>query len=211
MLFFVKYEINYKEQELVRLGEVCEIKSGLILARKESKNRTPHKYNIFTLKSFLQDGFIDKKMLDSMFTEKPLDSTYLTQKGDIIIRLSKPYTATLINKATENLVFTSNFICVQSSEVIYPEYLLWVLNSTFIQEELRKSSFGSNYEMVKASTYANLEIELPSLDHQYKMGELYKLSLQEIQLLELLAKQKRTYTNSLLDLHINNKNMGVKK
>ncbi len=196
---------------MVQLGDVCNIKSGLILARKMAKKKTLHVYRVLTLKSFLTDGKIDTALLDTMYASEELSNTYLTQVGDILVRLSYPYTAVCIDETTKGIVYSSNFICIQPSEKIYPEYLLWFLNTNDVRNEMNGFASGTSFAMVKAGVFKELSINLPDLETQKKLGDLYNLLKQEIHLLEKLANEKRNYANALFGVHIKNKKQEVRK
>ena len=77
----------------MHLGELASVRSGLVLARKESREPTPYCYNLLTLRSIHPDGSIAQEDLSVFHASEPLKAEYLTQPGDIIVRLTTPYTA----------------------------------------------------------------------------------------------------------------------
>ena len=81
----------------MHLGELASVRSGLVLARKESREPTPYCYNLLTLRSIHPDGSIAQEDLSVFHASEPLKAEYLTQPGDIIVRLTTPYTAILID------------------------------------------------------------------------------------------------------------------
>ena len=47
----------------MHLGELASVRSGLVLARKESREPTPYCYNLLTLRSIHPDGSIAQEDL----------------------------------------------------------------------------------------------------------------------------------------------------
>ena len=69
----------------MHLGELASVRSGLVLARKESREPTPYCYNLLTLRSIHPDGSIAQEDLSVFHASEPLKAEYLTQPGDIIV------------------------------------------------------------------------------------------------------------------------------
>ena len=80
----------------MKLEKIADISTGLVLARKKSSNNEGVVYDLLTLKSFNENGYIEDEYLDNFISEEKIKSQYLTQEGDIIVRLSSPNTAIYI-------------------------------------------------------------------------------------------------------------------
>lgn len=184
--------------ELKKLGALATFNSGLVLSRKISKEKTAYKYNVLTLKSISSDSYIDHKLTETVFMTEHLKSEYVTHRGDIIIRLSVPYTAALIDTNTEGLVIPSNFIVVRSSKEINTNYLYCLLNTDEIKSDILKNTSGGILGVIKSSYYTELAIQLPNLKTQQQIGNLYLLSKRESQLLKKLTSQKTLYYKSVI-------------
>lgn len=184
--------------ELKKLGALATFNSGLVLSRKISKEKTAYKYNVLTLKSISPDSYIDHKSTETVFMTEHLKSEYLTHHGDIIIRLSVPYTAVLVDTNTEGLVIPSNFIVVRNIKKIDTNYLYCVLNTDEIKSDILKNTSGGILGVIKSSYYTKLAIQLPNLKMQQQIGGLYLLSKRESQLLEELTFQKTLYYKSVI-------------
>lgn len=184
----------------MRLKQGATVRSGLVLARKLLKEKTEYSYRSINLKSIDAKGYVKKETLDVVYAKEPLSEDYLTTIGDIIVRLSTPYTAVLIDEATENLVIPSNFVVIRTrSEVILPEYLVWLLNTEFIRKKVYENSTSNMLGSVTATYYQNLEIDLPSVSEQQKIADIYRLSMKEISLLYRLAREKEKYYEQILE------------
>lgn len=81
----------------MNLGTVAVIRSGLVLSRKLSREISSYRYPLLNLRAIHPDGYILPDSLEVYYATELLRQQYLTQQGDIIIRLSIPYTAILID------------------------------------------------------------------------------------------------------------------
>lgn len=194
----------------IALGELANVRSGLILSRKESNNYDDSqcRYSLLNLKSFREDTTIDMEALDTFCTQELLESKYLTQKGDIIVRLSSPYTAVLITDQTAGLVISSGFavIKVENTDRLLPEYLYWLLNSRFVKNDLFRHNSRNMIGAIRPLYYNDLVILLPSMAIQKEIGTLHLLARRETFLLHSLAEQKANYNTMLLENQYNELN-----
>ena len=182
------------------LGENAEVRSGLVLARKQSKTKTENRYNLLNLRSINEDATINKATLDVFDATEKLDSTYLTQPSDIIIRLSAPYTAVLIDQTTTGLLISSNFAVIRADKTkIAPEYLYWYLNTEEIKKDIVKNSARNVIAAIRPQYYAQLQLKDIPLEKQKKIGELNQLAKKELNLLQQLQTEKAKYYETKLN------------
>ena len=134
------------------------------------------------------------------YATEPLRQDYLTQQGDIIIRLSVPYTAILIDTDMTGIVVSSNFVIIRlNKKYMLPEYLLWLLNTPDIKKKIYESSSSNMLSAVRPTFFAELEVLLLSLADQEKIAKLNLLAKQETQLLKNLADEKERYYTAVID------------
>ncbi len=184
----------------MNLGNVAAIRSGLVLSRKLSRERSPYCYPLLNLRAIHPDGYILPDGLEVFHAIEPLHQEYLTQQGDIIIRLSIPYTAVLIDSDMAGIVVSSNFAIVRSNqEYILPEYLLWLLNTPDIKKKIYESSSSNMLNAVKPTFFVSLNVSLLSLANQRKISQLNLLAKQQSRLLKKLAEEKEKYYAIVLD------------
>ncbi|MCK4491988.1 MAG: hypothetical protein KAU03_05145, partial [Candidatus Altiarchaeales archaeon] len=83
----------------MKLINMSEVQTGLVLVRKkaDASDKDANKYNVLTLKSFEPRGWLNERELNVFLSKEKLENKYLTKKGDIIIRLTTPYTAICMN------------------------------------------------------------------------------------------------------------------
>lgn len=175
----------------MKLGNAALVRSGLVLARKQAKEPTGYRYSLLNLKSIHAGGFIDTTLCDVFDSVESLNPEYLTHKGDIVIRLTIPYTAVLITENTEGYVIPSSFVVVRTDRsVLLPEYLFWLLNSQKVKQEIYESAVSNMLGAVKPRYFAEYELEDISLPQQRILAELNRLARRETQLLAQLASEK---------------------
>lgn len=184
----------------MKLEELSSVRSGLVLSRKQSKKTTNFQYPLINLRSVLPDGTIDLTETDIYHAIEPLKRDYLSQKEDIVMRLTAPYTAILIDQATENMVISSNFVVIRvECHLVLPEFLFWLLNTQKVKRTIYENATSNMLSAVNAKFLSNLEVELPPVDMQKKIAQLNLLARQESQLLKKLTEAKEAYYAGLLD------------
>ncbi len=152
------------------------------------------KYKMLNLKAVNDEGYIEDTLLEDFWAKERLKSGYLTQAGDIVVRLTTPFTAVLIDKEHTGFIIPSHFVVIRTdSRQILPEYLNWFLNEDRVRQELHQNLSSTMIGTVKPKVYACLEIDLITLEEQKKIAELYKLSKKELRLLEQMRVQKELY------------------
>lgn len=184
----------------MKLGTVATIRSGLVLSRKLSRELSPFRYPLLNLRAIHPDGYILPGSLEVFYATEPLRQEYLTQQGDIIIRLSIPYTAILIDANMVGMVVSSNFAIIRlNQDYMLPEYLLWLLNTPDIQKKIYESSSSNMLSAVRPTFFAELEILPLTLSGQEKIAKLYLLAKRETWLLKKLADEKERYYAAVID------------
>ena len=114
----------------MKIGALADVRSGLVLSRKQSKEPTDYRYSLINLRCIQPEGIIDLNESDIYEAKEPLKEEYLSQRGDIVVRLTAPYTAVLIDDTTSGMVISSNFVVIRiEDKQLLPEYLFWLLNT----------------------------------------------------------------------------------
>lgn len=185
-----------------KIGEIASVSTGLVINRKQAnKYEKPlKKYKMLTLKSFSMQGWLNKDELEIFDSAQIIDKRYLTQKGDIIIRLSNPHTAITIDKESIGILVPSLFVIMRVfTNDILPEYLNLLLNSDTTKRFYAVNSIGSTIQIIKASALKEIKILLPSLEHQRKTVELYLLMYKEGKLLYELMNSKEKQNKVIME------------
>lgn len=125
----------------MKLQDLASVRSGLVLSRKQAKEPSEYRYPLINLRCIQQEGTIQLKEADIYEAKEPLKEEYLSQSGDIIVRLTAPYTAVLIDETTSRMVISSNFVVIRvEDKSLLPEYLFWLLNTEKIGDVYERNA-----------------------------------------------------------------------
>ncbi len=180
--------------EDMKLEEIANIKTGLVLARKKANENAVEKYmyKFITLKSISNFGSLDTNYFNELKSKEKLSHDYLSQKGDIIIRISEPYTAIYITDEFSNKIIPSSFYIIRLiNRNILSEYLAWYLNSECAKKQFMTHNISSTVNIIQSSSLRQMKIQVPDLDKQKLIVNIQKLYLKEITLLDELNMEKQ--------------------
>ena len=184
----------------MKLQDLASVRSGLVLSRKQAKEPVGYPYRSINLRAIQPDASINLSEVDVYQAKEPLKPEYLSQIGDIIVRLTAPYTAVLVDETTEGMVISSNFVVIRiESEKLLPEYLFWLLNTQSVKRDIYENATSNMLGAVNAKFLAEIEIALLPIAEQHKLAQLYLTSRREIRLLRELAEEKERYYAKFLE------------
>ena len=186
----------------MRLDKLATINTGLVTARKQAKWKDENtiKYKSINLKVINDKGYIEDSLIEEFQATEKIKPLYLTQSGDIIVRLTYPFTAVLIDELHKGLIIPSHFVIIRvNKEKLLPEYLYWLLNTEKIKQKLQQNISSTIIGTVKPKSYAELDIETINLEEQLKIGELNMLAKKELKLLVQIIDQKEKYYKEAID------------
>ena len=186
--------------ERMKIGALADVRSGLVLSRKQSKEPTDYRYPLINLRCIQPEGIIDLNESDIYEAKEPLKEEYLSQRGDIVVRLTAPYTAVLIDDTTSGMVISSNFVVIRiEDKQLLPEYLFWLLNTQKVKRKIYENTTSNMLGAVKAKFLTDFELTVLPVEDQYKIAQLNLLAKKESQLLKELATEKEKLYSCLLD------------
>lgn len=198
-----------KLDEKMKLQEIVSVRSGLVLSRKQSKESTDYLYPLINLRCVQPDGAINLNDSDIYEAKEPLKEEYLSRRGDIVVRLTAPYTAVLIDDTTSGMVISSNFVVIRiEDKQLIPEYLFWLLNTPQVRRKIYENATSNMLGAVKAKFLANFEITLLPVEVQKAIAQLNLLSKMEARLLKELAEEKEKLYSYLLNQAYRNAKKG---
>ena len=178
----------------MQLADAAVIRSGLVLARKHARKTTAFRYTQLNLRSIESNGTINTDLADIFDATEPLNAEYLTQENDIVIRLSAPYTAVLINESTTGMVISSNFVVIRTDErTLVPGYLYWLLNTRKVKKQIYENATNNMLGAINTKYFSTFEISNISVQQQRIIANLHLLAKRENQLLFELAAEKDKY------------------
>lgn len=188
----------------VKLGDVAEIRTGFMTTRNKNsgKDGKKFKYKLLNLKCIDKFGFINSSMIEDFESCEKLKSDFLTRKGDILIRLSFPYTVVFIDKSElYGLLVPSHFAIIRTKpEAALPEYVFWALKRAKSRALLmQRSSVTSALATIPAAQIEEVMIPGFSLEKQKTIGNLFICGEREFELSMRLANEKRSFYSAFLE------------
>ena len=177
----------------MKLKNISKVQTGLVLVRKRAyaKDKDIYKYSMLTLKSFEPQGWLNDAKLDLFISKEKIESKYLTRKGDIIIRLTTPYTAISINNMQKGLIIPSNFAIIRLTEQkVIPEFVALFLNSESIEKKFFKLSISATMPLIKTTHLKDMDVPEKPLTMQKNIIEFNQLYVKEKILLSKLMNEK---------------------
>lgn len=177
----------------MKLGHIAQIRTGLVLSRKKAEidYEVRAKYKLLSLKNLSDDGMINNDSFDEFTSNDTLDDHYFTEEGDVLMRLSSPYTSVYIDENHTGLLIPSYFSIIKVDETkVLPQYLTWYLNSMTVKNELERSQAGSRIPSTNQNAIRNIPIILPPILKQKVLIELNRLHQKEKMLYKKLLEEK---------------------
>ncbi len=122
------------------------------------------------------------------------------QFGDIVFcSRRRTYTAAIIGESVKDVIVAAPLFLVRPDrKKVLPEYLLWWMSQPDTRNYFASQSETKSVQMIKKQTLEQLEVKLPDLGKQYKISEIFKLSLKEQNFLEEIKRYKGLYIQKLL-------------
>ncbi|MBH8608026.1 restriction endonuclease subunit S [Thermoactinomyces sp. CICC 10521] len=180
----------------MRLGDIAQFKTGLVLTRKKAEFEFHIKatYPTITLKNIDSDGFFNDEPFELFHSHEKLDQQYFTEPDDVLFRLNYPNTAVFIGEEHAGLLVPSMFAVIRiSDQSVLPEFLAWYLNSEEVKNHLLRFQSGTMMPVTNKRTLEQIVIpELP-LGKQKAIVELAKLIWKEKQLYQRLIREREQF------------------
>lgn len=184
----------------LKLGDISEIESGLILSRKRARNdlELEKKYKTLSLNNIEPHGDFNEAELEGFPSNELLDEHYFTQVGGILLRLNEPFTSVCIQEHQAGVLIPSYFVSIKIiHEEFLPEYVSWYLNTSKVKREFFRSQSGTLTPNINQKIIRKLKIPKLSLKEQRNITQLHQLYLRERRLLKELINQKDTYYQAI--------------
>lgn len=183
------------------LGDIFQVRSGLVVARKKvaTKDDAKFKYKQLNLRSINKNGYINIEDLEVFQSDEKINYDYLTAVGDIIIRLSEPYTAIYITKEYENLVITSNFAVIKRSNLYTSEFIAYYLNGDFVKKQLYSNMQGSIVRSISISAIEKIELPKLTKHKQELFAKLAEILSNKLRITEEIKNLEIKLQKNIID------------
>ena len=182
------------------LNGFASVRSGLVLSCKKSKGGEGELYALLTLRSVKEEGVLDMSAVDMYVSASVLPSVYQTAVGDVVVRLTWPYSAVLIDEQSSGMLVSSHFVIIRPDrEKLNPGYLHWVLNRQSTRRLIYENTSANMLNAVRPQFFSELKISLPPMVEQKKIAELQLLTRRERILQEMLMQERSNLAKVLTE------------
>ena len=191
----------------MKLIDIADVSLGTILTRVKPQNELDDCLEIDTITmqelSYIA-GYSDNvwSTLFSKISKQKKDKCLLTKESDVVIGLSSQ-NSMVITKERANKLLLSNFclVRIKNQELLDPHYFVWLINECkSLNKQLTGSMQGSAYvKMFSLDTIRNLDIDLPVIDVQRRIGKIYSLGIEKDRLSKRIIELNRILRNTLIE------------
>jgi restriction endonuclease S subunit len=181
-----------------KLKDIADIQLGLVLARKEADEDSPHRYTRLTLKSLGEDGEMNPAKNENFTSSEELNPAFLTQTGTILMKLFAPLNPVLITEETTGYVIPSQIAIITAREAALPEYLYLYLSLEATATQLLSQMTGTVLRALTLKTLSEFEIALPPMKKQQSICNLHKLYRKKYKLQDELIARERLLMQSIV-------------
>ncbi|MGU9937076.1 restriction endonuclease subunit S [Empedobacter brevis] len=184
-----------KNIKRVKVKEIANFSFGFHTSKIEKKG-----IKYLQARNFNEVGqFLNN--VDNFIAKDKTKEDHILNDGDILfVGKGMRFFAHCYKKEMGDAVASSIFYVIKANrEVVLPDYLTCILNHSKSHNYFNSIGAGSSIPSIRKSELADYEIDLPSLETQHKIVEMYNLHNQEIQLLEQLKEKKQIRFNQLIN------------
>ncbi len=164
------------------------------------RNQNSFKYYYIPQKSVF-DNNIDSNTFETIVTNKKVENKYLAHYKDIIIKLTPPYNAAVVDFKRNDVIVPSNFAIIRVKDEFISVFLAYVLNGPNVKKQLRRLVEGSNIPIIKINNLKDIKIKKRSSYKQIEYAKLfYLLDIRKELLLRKIELEDKLKDNILSKL-----------
>lgn len=191
---------------LLILSDCATVSQGSILSRiKTVESSESISMSLYTSREMNESLGIPyrgntEKSQDLFINRDRLDKVTTTKKGMALINLTS-HQAVAVREEHLDKIVTSNFAIIEPTKKLDPLYFEWYFNENPIcRKHLRAMMQGSSVTAISIQRLRSLSLELPSMQDQQIIGNIFKNLYKKKQLLnEQLLLEEQLINYKILD------------
>ncbi len=167
--------------------------SGQIMSRVTASTKNGEEsigtYKVIIPKCINSDGTLTLADMAEEELKTVPDEKRVTKAGDIVMKLSTPYSAAMIDKSSEGCLVPSFCAIVKCSDPdIDPDYLLAFINSELCKDQLKRQVAGAVMTVLSVGKVSDVLIPVPSIEKQKQVAAEYMESQRKLMVIrEIMA------------------------
>ncbi len=147
----------------------------------------------------ISSGFINDEDIVYNNYRTNIDERRVTKENDIVIKVTPPFAAALVDKNHENLLVSSFCMILNGlPNEILPGYLTAYLNSDDGVKQVTSHMAGSTISTINVASLKNIVIPVPSLEKQKLISEAFLKYLNNIELSKKLISLSKEKIEALI-------------
>lgn len=184
----------------MRVNSIAKISSGLVIARKKAViiSQAIKEYRQLNLRAIHKKGYILLEELEVLPAKEQIDSDYITHEGDIVVRLTDPFTAVYITQEYEGIVVSSNFCIIRDVGKVDMGFLSFYLNSDAVKKQLLSNQQGSIMKNINISDIEKIDVPNIPLEKQQIYKKVLLSEIEQIKILERLQVLESNMIDKIL-------------
>ncbi|WP_042703845.1 hypothetical protein [Methanobrevibacter arboriphilus] len=136
------------------------------------RNQNSFKYYYIPQKSVF-DNNIDSNTFETIVTNKKVENKYLAHYKDIIIKLTPPYNAAVVDFKRNDVIVPSNFAIIRVKDEFISVFLAYVLNGPNVKKQLRRLVEGTNIPIIKINNLKDIKIKKEVVINRLNMQSFF--------------------------------------
>lgn len=187
----------------MNLEQCASVVQGAFLSRiQTSPSMEAVKLPVYTLKEMNEwlspDPTSSEYQQDIHVAKDRLGSLPLAKEGLVLISLTGQRAVALQQEHVGKLI-PSNFAIIEPSGELHPDYLEWFINEhPDCRKQLKIATQGSSVTALSIQMLRTLDIILPPMDVQMKIGSIHRLLHRKNRLLQERMVWEQQYIKQLL-------------
>ncbi|WP_028987422.1 hypothetical protein [Thermicanus aegyptius] len=187
----------------MNLEQCASVVQGVFLSRiQTSPSMEAVKLPVYTLKEMNEwlspDPISSEYQQDIHVAKDRLGSLPLAKEGLVLISLTGQRAVALQQEHVGKLI-PSNFAIIEPSSELHPDYLEWFINEhPDCRRQLKIATQGSSVTALSIQMLRTLDIILPPMDVQMKIGIIHRLLHRKNRLLQERMVWEQQYIKQLL-------------
>lgn len=168
-----------------------EVISGQIMSRVTAKKDSDEPFaevrKVIVPKAIGADGIVNVEELPEEKLKIPADDKRITKAGDIVIKLSTPFDAALIDEDSKDCIVPSFCALVRCPEDIDVNYLVAFLNSSYCKEQIKVMVAGATMTVLSVGKVLSVLMPKPDMEEQKEIGANYIKVQQKLRVLKQIV------------------------
>lgn len=188
----------------VKIGNTkISITTGQIMSRvtakQEAGDEVTERRKVIIPRAINPDGSITVEELPEESLRVEPDPGKITRSGDIVIKLSTPYDAAIVDETTEGCIVPSFCAIIRNDSEIDNGYLLAFLNSKECKAQLMRQVAGGVMTILSVGKIKNVDMPVPPLSRQVDIGNAFFESKAKINTIKRIMELEAKRNDALIE------------